>query len=680
MRNLFNRIVPVVRGAFFSIVLILLVQPLAGENIFYEFGPKTDTVVVFTASASGDNQSTTATMQLQEFAKKLSAQAPDIHIIIAITKNDISELPGDIPVKRYEGSKNLLQILSTYSNAAVCLVDSGKHDVARIITGTSQGTSPVWLLRSAYNCLRQQNITIDFYSNAVVFHRLGWIPDDPALRLYNEARIPVIKIETNADLSGFFSSFGAEVIQHIGSEWDTHYFVRDFHKKLIIVHERHIIIILIASSIVFLLWLMFFSFLFGKKREQHIKDLLVLWWVPVYFFLVNWGSLFLGSKIAELLFYLRFSSIAEMSVFPLTALFVKYVFALFFMFAFTALNKFIPLPANRFIYGFMAHVVCLLNIFIFSFINLSFSVVFLLIYFVSLIAYQFKNIILQIIFIVCLFLPLMPFVLHIILFRRYMFDSIFFINATPAFIFVPFDLLLIRLSVSFDKKKKKTKPIVKIPIQCKIMGSVFLMSVLWVFVMPVMKNADRNRFILIHYIDGNKSSVIKKYIDPALESAVMQYSRNTHVGVVENADSFLTVHTSLENYFERSIGTIAISSPLKTEAFFITVSAENGTAIFESDVAFEQNSSGDTATFVSSPRPAMPFIIHFSGKKDAVLTVSITLWSKENPFGIGIIANNGNADAETIGDMIGKPDKLNAASPFLLKVKKTLHLTKTQTD
>ena len=647
----------------------LLLQPLVGENSFYEFGPKTDKVVVFAASASSNNQSTTATVQLREYAQKLSAQAPDVHIIVAITKNDISELPADIPVKRYEGIKALIQTLTAYPNAAVCLIGSGDHDRARIVTGTAQGSAPAWLLRPAYTCLQQQNIALDFYANAVVFHRLGWLPDDPALRLYNEAKIPVIKIETNADLSGFFSSFAPAVIRNISKEWDTHYFVWTNRGNLMIVTERHIIIILIGASMLFLLWLVFFSFLSAKKREQHLKDLLVLWWMPVYFFLVNWSSFFLGTKMAELLFYLRFSSLTEMNAFPLAAISAKYVFALFFMFAFTAFNRFIPLPVNRFIYGFMAHAICLLNIFIFSFINLSFSIIFMLIYFVSLIAYQVKNIVLQIVFIVCLFLPIMPFIRHVILYRLYMFHIIFFLNAVPAFIFIPFDLFLIRLSISIDKKKKNTKPLLRVPIQCKVTGCIFLALVILIFIMPMKQNLFNKAFTLVYSLNGNESSVIKKYHDPPAEEKVVHYYRTENTAP-ETADRFLTVHTSLENYFERSIGTVTVVSDLKAEVLFVTVRAQNGVAVFDSDTAFKQSSSGEEAVFTSSPRPALPLVIHFSGKKDAALTVSVVLWSKENPFDIRLAADT----AEKADNADRSANSAASQYPFLFKVEKTLHI------
>ena len=69
-----------------------------------------------------------------------------------------------------------------------------------------------------------------------MFHRLGWLPDDPALRLYNEANIPAIKIETGADLPDFFSLVAPAVIQDMSNEWDTHYFVLKLHKKPVIVN------------------------------------------------------------------------------------------------------------------------------------------------------------------------------------------------------------------------------------------------------------------------------------------------------------------------------------------------------------------------------------------------------------------------------------------------------------
>ena len=651
----------------FFLLLLFPMQGLIAENLLYEFGPKTDNVIVFTASVGSDNQATAVTLQLQKYAQKLSADAPDIHIIVAITKNDISELPADIPVKRYEGTQALIKTLSVYPNAAVCIVAPDTFNNARIITGTSKGTTPAWFLQAVYTSLEQQNIPVDFYTNAVVFHRLGWLPDDATLRLYNEAHIPAIKIESAADLSDFFPLVAPSVIKSMSDEWDIHYFVWKLHKKLIIINEQHIVITLIVSSILFLLWLMFFSFLFGEKRDQHIRDLLKLWWMPIYFFLVNWIGFFLGSKIAEALFYLRFSSMGELSAFPLTALLIKYVFALFFMFIVTAFNTLIPLPSNRFIYGFIAHAVCLVNIFIFSFFNLSFSILFMIIYLIALAAYHFKNIILQMIFIVCLFLPLMPLVMHIIRYREYMFHTIFFIHLASACIFVPFDLFLIRLGLSFDKKRKTGKAFFKIPMQCKVMGALFMILAVWVFVMPETKNTAHNRFMLIQYLNGNESSVIKKHIDTLLEENITDYMRDTAQAPAENADSFLTVRTSLENYFERSIGAITIDSPLKIEAFSVTLSAQNDVAIFESDTAFEQSSSGDAATFVSAPRPSFPISIHFSGKKDAALTVSVVVWSSDNPFNIRLPEDSSKEAA-------GKGNAWNSI-PFLLKIEKTFHIT-----
>lgn len=681
-----HRIVPPHFLRIFAFVLALLpLQMLCGENIIYEFGPQTDKIIVFTAAANSDNQATTASLQLRELAQKLSARAPDVHIMVAITKNDISELPDGIPVKRYEGSRSLIKTLSAYPNAAVCLISPGEPGRARLITGTSEGTAPSWLLKSAYASLQHEKIVPDFYTHAVVFHRIGWIPDDPLLRLYNEARIPAIKIETNADLSGFFDAFAASVTQNISNEWDTHFFVWRIHQTLLIANEQHIITVLITASILFLLWLIVFSFLFGRKREQHIRDLFVLWWMPGYFFLVNWGGFLLGSKMTELLFYLRFSSMADMTAFPLTALAMKYTFALFFMFAFTAFNRFIPLPANRFIYGFMGHAVCLLNIFIFSFINLSFSIVFMMIYVIALIAYQFKNIVLQIIFIIGLFLPLMPFITHIVIYRHFMFPIIFFINSAAACIFVPFDLFLIRLGLSIDKKRKNARPLLKLPLQCKLTGSLFLGLIVWILLMPMHKAAIQSPFTLVYSITDDRQSLIKKPLDSSSEEPVVHYYRSEAAAQPEDTTRFLTVRTSLENYFERSIGSITVSSPLKVEACSITIHAQDGVAVFESDAVFEHNSSGDTATFVSAPRPSVPFVIHFSGKKEAALTISVTVWSKENPLGIRLTADPSGGTKPSDGqsphsDTYHGDGGSNAEPPFLLKIEKTISVTATEKD
>lgn len=652
----------VLKVCLFFLFFFVPLRGLIAETSFYEFGPKTDKVVVFTASLDDENQATAATAQLQRYAQKLSYHEPDIHIIIAITKNDIAELPAEVPVKRYAGIKSLIKKLNEYPNAAVCLIASRSSDYARIITGTSKGTTPAWLLKAVYTCLNKKNIPIELYTHSIVFHRLGWLPDDPALQLYNEANIPTIKIETGSNLSDIFPLCADQVIQYMSNEWDTHYFVVQLSKKLILINEEYIVIVLIVSLIVFLLWVMFFSFLSGDKRIQHLKDLAQLCWMPCYVFLVNWVSFSLGTKITEALFYLRFSSINELAAFPLTALSVKYVSALFFIFAITALNTFVSLPANRFIYGFMAHVSCLLNMFIFSFIDLSFSLIFMLIYFVSFAVYHVKTTMMQMICIICLFLPIFPFIMHVVHYRYHIFPIVFFINSAPACIFVPFDLFLIRLSFSINGRKIASASF-RLPIECKVMGGIALFTVVWFFVMPIRKDAAHNQYILIHHINEYQSNVLKKYTNSSVEEKLSEPTYEIISNTPVKADAVLEIHTLFENYFERSIGSISLHSPLNIAAFSVTIHAINDIAIFESNLAFERNAFGDTATFVSEPHPHFPVVIQFSGKKNAKLRVSVVLWSRDNPFNIRLSTNQKNTAYNTTQEI-----------PFLLKIEKNIYI------
>lgn len=655
----------VFRILFFAAPYICAVTvfPLYADNLLYEFGPKTGTALIFTASAGEENQANTATLQLQDFAKKLSSHEPAMRIIIAITKNDISELPPDIPVKRYEGTKQLIRELSAYSNPVVCLIAPGNPQRVQLIAGTKGIAPPSWFLQSAYRSLRSEHIPVDFYSYTVLLHKLGWLPDDPVLALYAAAHMPVLKLETNVDLSAFFDTFSKAVNAQDDKIWDSHYFIRKAGDSLVIIGEKLMVRILIVSSMLILLWLIMFSFLFGKKRAQHVKDLFVLWWMPIYFFSVNYTGFYLSTQITKALFYLRFSAAYEMQTFPLTALAVKYGFVLFFIFAFTAFNKLIPLPANRFIYGFMANTVCLINIFIFSVINLSFSITFLEIYIISVIAYRSKNSIVQLCSIGALLLPLAPFISYIITYQSIMFDSAFAAMTAPSFILVPFDLLLIRLGLSLDKKRKQMETPrphrFKIPLQCVVSGVVFCVLMLWVFFMPVSRRQTQHDFILVQKITDDGQTVFKKYGSIQQEEPVASVIRkhdDTEDGMI---DRLLTVETNLNNYFERSIGQIVIRPAVKAEAVSVKIQADNDIAVFEADLPFEQNSSGDTAVFVSIPRPQFPFAVHFSGKKTADLTVTVTLWSKENPFGIAL-----------------PPAERREREPlFLLKLQKIVRLT-----
>ena len=100
------------------------------------------------------------------------------------------------------------------------------------------------------------------------------------------------------------------------------------------------------------------------------------------------------------------------------------------------------------------------------------------------------------------------------------------------------------------------------------------------------------------------------------------------------ASKYIQIEKHLENYLDRSIGTISINSPLKIEALQIFISTATGVAIYEADKNYISTSGG--IQFLSSQNPEQPFVINFSSEKDAILNVNVKLFSYDNPFGTKI--------------------------------------------
>ncbi|MGP1594065.1 MAG: hypothetical protein ACTTH8_02320 [Treponema sp.] len=628
--------------------VLLCAAPVYAENLFYEFGPNADTVLLFTASVSSDNQANTATIQLKDFAQKLARNPPHIRIIIAITTHDKTDLPADIPVRRMHGTQELIKKLAAYPNPIAVLLAPGTHTAAKIIAGTRGSVTPSWLLQSVYTGLRHTGISIDFDTHALLLHRLGWLEDDPALRWYNQAHIPSIKIETTADISDFLNAFPQYLAELRTIEQDTHYFAALFRGALVITGERNIVLSITGAIFVILFWLILLSFVFGRKNEQHRHDVCILCWVPLCFFCINAVSFFIGSKIAEMIFSMRFLSASEMIVYPITALAVKYGIAVCFMLLAVSGNTLLPLPKNRFVYGFLANSVCACNIFLFSTIDFSFAIFFLLMYIISLIAYQFKNIIMQILCLILLYSPLLPFVVHFINNSEVLFPFVFTLNMQPAMLFLPFELLLIRLFLSIEKKYGLKQ---HIKLQAALSAVLLAPMILWCFFMPD-KTMDRHTgFVLMQKVSQGKEYIVKNY-GGTQEHTAVPYRRHSNGISAAQAEDSLTVDCSVNNYFQRSIGTVSLHSHLKPDAVHITIESENGSALFEANQPFEKNSKGDKASFVSLPHPEMPYSIRFSGEKDTVLHITVQFWTSENPCGIIV-------------------DGESSTPPFLLEIKKT---------
>lgn len=640
---------------FILSLIIFSIIKLYPENTVYEFGPKTEWAVVFTSSRDTNNNETFSTKLLHNFAEKLSGIKLSGTVIIAITDNDIPDLPETIPANGYKNINLLINKIYEKKTSAVFILSDGEENKVKIIPGSDKKTSPPWIIESLFEEFSKQNIKMDFNSNDVILKRLGFLENDKILAKYLNEGIPSVAISTNKDITSSLISLANKYSQEIPQDWDKHYNIKKIF-KFIVIKERFLIIIMLAIMMFALFYIFMFSFLFGKKKEVHIKDLLTLWRVPILFFILNIISFYLSEYIVLFIFRMLFGNADAINLFPVAATVFKFALAFSISSGFLVINRKTNLPQNTFIYGYLASFSCFFNIFIFSSLDLSLSLMFLEIYALSFISYHLKRAYIQIIFFI-LNLGLLVLYFFPLFFHTDNFIPVLFYadNFAVSFFVTPYYLMLTRIFF----RLKRHNPDVKFN---KVTLHIFISLITVICFVLIIIGPDflmqkQKRTFLLYKIENkiNTQEVISglKTMPPnENDKSFLEQFKSL------NENDFIAADFKLENYLERSIGEIKVSPALKAALINILIIREDGFPIYEASSEFTTSSSGKEVSFLSPLNINEAFSIKFSGEKNSKLNIKINAWFYDSPLKIDFKDNAENKKLifQVTKEFVLKPD------------------------
>ncbi|UTC74324.1 hypothetical protein E4O03_08725 [Treponema sp. OMZ 792] len=612
----------------FFILLFFFLQDAYSENTVYELGPKSENIIVFTASRNQNNESTFSTDLLENFAKELKDVLFQTRVIIAITDNDFPELPESIDIIESQNTKKLISKINESKSSLVFVLSDGPSDRAVLSAGAVKKTSPSWMLKDLQEILQKQNIPVDFKYNNIILYRLGIIGDN-MLTEYLKEDIPAIRISYGADIRPVLLSLINTYTQGISSEWDKHYNVKKIW-GLRIISERTLVLLVIGVTLFALFYIFIFSFLFGRRREKNIRDLLLLWRVPIFFFIINLFALYIGEYLTTLMFSFKFGFQDSIKFLPVTAILLKLLFAAIIISLFAYVNRYLKLPNNIFIYGYLASIVCFFNIFIFSRVNLSLAILVLEIYILSFFSYHFQKLYAQILFLILNSLLLVYYFSDVLFIKDNLIDVLFYANNILAAMFIlPYMLMFIRLFMQL----KKERPMIKF-MHLKIIGAITLITCVFVVLVliypPFLHLKNKKEFILYNIENENKYISLISNIKNKPERIDEDKEFYKLSGIRE--DDFIKVQAGTQNYLERVIGEVNINPLIKAAVIQVIISRTDGFPVYEANMDFKKSNEGKKAEFISPINLTEPFSIKFSGEKNAVLHVKILAWFYDNPL------------------------------------------------
>lgn len=623
-------------SSLFMLIAAVALPARAGENSIQNFGPESGPRLIFTTSAQENSSSI---RQLAALEDELKRNPPATRVSIIITENDYSVLPHDIQTGYPEGTKKIVSLLLNEDSGAVILLNPGNSDSVRIRNGAQGKTSPRWILEQTVKSLDLKNILWNLEEYRMPLYRMGWIPEDERLGTYLRAEIPALILETDVTITPAL----LDIIRSFNTgktlTSDSHYLVVRFNKHLFFVGEMLLVIIMIVASASILFFLFILSFLFGEKKDQHVRDLFHIWWLPLLYFGVNILCLFLGQSITTFFFNFRFGNAAAWTLMPQTALIGKLIISWFFITLIISFNQLIHFPEDPYMYGYIAGILCMINIFIFSSLDFSLSLLFLSAYGISFIAYHVRHPAGQVIGIICLAVPFYPYLAALYTGELQAISPLYtgslYWNIRLALFVMPFQLLISRLLLTlglFGRKKQFYLPLNLVAVFILMIGctGVILFVPGWStekpLIVPIRETIDAQG----HHISVNAPVKLQNLVLEPEDSHAFAPS------LTKDPGSFIHIETSSRKFLDRQLVIIDIVPFIPVQKIELTITSDKGISVYDASFPFELREGARESFFTSGENPNIPFKVNFSSDIESVLTAKVRVWSRTNPYGLTI--------------------------------------------
>ena len=304
---------------------------------------------------------------LTTFIDKLKMLSLPYDAIILLTAND--DFPGVPGLERNTdlhptGSVAYLQSIGYMDTACAIVVSERRGNRQRaLIAGGSNDVSPLYLVRTIYECMMEKGWSPNLPRQFKLLYKLGLAYGDVRTSLFLKEDIPAagLILENTAEDFNLLSDIAEELGKLHMENWDRHYQFMNLFNSRYWIGEAFYIVLFILTSLVVLLLIIPSTILASPRRVAMRKDIVRTW----YFFPIIIAITFLSLTLSQRIF----APTKENSALLFIALKVFSTLLLLFILFIVqiSLNFKVSIKAS----GYHMMFVAALNIFIFSYIDIS---------------------------------------------------------------------------------------------------------------------------------------------------------------------------------------------------------------------------------------------------------------------------------------------------------------------
>lgn len=585
----------------------------------------------------------------------LAVLAPDAHY--GALEADLREHPpaNRIVLVPQSREKEFLASADAATTSVLVLADATEDltdALTMVYAGCRGKTTPAWFLSTVRSALDGARVEWKLDESRMPLYRLGWTRENPRLAAALEEGIPAIQMSSRSYPDGLIADIAARAANDFRAESDTHFLVMPGKR---IISETMMVAIMIVSSAVILFFLFVFSFLLGEKSDQRLRDFFRVWWLPFFYFAVNIASLALAQGAVSSLVAFRFGNGGAWSLIPVVAFAAKVASAWFIGTLVLSLNQLLKFPEDSFIYGYIASIACLVNVFAFASIDFSLSLMFLSAYLLSIIVHRFNHPAAQAIGMLAIALPFLPYCAALVtgtpvdvsafLAPLYRGEGLW--NARLALFIMPAQLFAARLAHTLGVFGKRTKWY--LPVDAFVALAAALAASGALVLVPAY-SADRPLAVPVtQTVTGTDSRVSVTppidFPDLAVEERVSSATQST---LERDSAIIVPVHASTRKFLDRQLVTISVRPVVPYDRLEIEISGDGFISVLDSSEPFELRNAGSSSLFAHEPpeggASSDEWSVSFSSSADEILTATVRMSSRDNPWGATAINENVRAE------------------------------------
>ena len=385
--------------------------------------------------------------QILDLLKHISKRKYNFSIEFLFSALDDNTLFRDFNLRGTQAYTESIEDKDIYCSL---ILDFDKIKNNQILTTGFSTSTPLWLMKRLTDSFIHVNQPYETPQKFLSLYRIGLLKGDETMNIFFRNSIPTCKLilKENNDLT---------VIKHFidnykiagTEEWDSHYSFLKLSSpfKPLFLTERNFIFALETFGLIAIFLICSFSFI-GKSRIRYKKEFRTAWFLIPLKLILSILSLFIAEFIIKTIPFLS-------NINPIFMFGVKIIFSMIFLSLLFIIQEQLRIPVTQFAYGYILTISAILNVFIFSTIDLLFFSLFFQEYFIIYIFRRAKKIAYLILAIIIMLIPFVPYTITFIK-NATNFELLRFVysrnnfNIILALILFPFQIMWFRLLVQLN--------------------------------------------------------------------------------------------------------------------------------------------------------------------------------------------------------------------------------------